>query len=78
MTLRFLGMHEAFFRSRAAQTVRDPQTHIEFEFRADELVQIETSNKVAFTINSWLTSADWCSTPEPTHIVFSRRLTCAH
>jgi len=52
MTLRFLGMHEAFFRSRAAQTVRDPQTHIEFEFHADELVQIETSNKVAFTINS--------------------------
>ena len=41
-----IDRHEAFYRSRAAQTVRDPQTQTEFAFLADELVNIEYSHKV--------------------------------
>ncbi|KAI9508419.1 DUF323 domain-containing protein [Russula earlei] len=37
--------HEAYLRSRAAQTVRDPQTGVEYAFLEGELVQIETSHK---------------------------------
>ncbi|KAH9080323.1 DUF323 domain-containing protein [Lactarius deliciosus] len=39
--------HEAFYRSRTAQTVRDPQTQTEFAFLADELVHVEHSLKYA-------------------------------
>ncbi|KAI0260686.1 DUF323 domain-containing protein [Gloeopeniophorella convolvens] len=37
--------HEAYYRSRAAQTVRDPQTRQELSFLADELVRVEVSYK---------------------------------
>ncbi|KAI0304248.1 histidine-specific methyltransferase, partial [Multifurca ochricompacta] len=37
--------HEAFYRSRVAQTVRVPETKLEFAFLADELVNIEMSHK---------------------------------
>jgi uncharacterized SAM-dependent methyltransferase len=41
-----LDRHEAFYRSRVAQTVRDPQTQVEFAFLEDELVMVEVSHKV--------------------------------
>jgi L-histidine Nalpha-methyltransferase / hercynylcysteine S-oxide synthase len=41
-----LGRHDAFYRSRVAQTVRDPQTQVDFTFLADELVHVESSHKV--------------------------------
>ncbi|KAI0043936.1 DUF323 domain-containing protein [Auriscalpium vulgare] len=37
--------HEAFYRSKGAQTVRDPKTGEEFSFLADELVNVEVSHK---------------------------------
>ncbi|KAH9991248.1 DUF323 domain-containing protein [Russula vinacea] len=37
--------HDAFYRSRVAQTVRDPQTQVDFTFVADELIHIEVSYK---------------------------------
>ena len=41
-----IGRFESFYRSRATQTVRDPQTQTEFTFLADELVQALRSHKV--------------------------------
>jgi L-histidine Nalpha-methyltransferase / hercynylcysteine S-oxide synthase len=41
-----LERHEAFYRSRVAQTVRDPKTQVEFAFLEDELVMIEIAYKV--------------------------------
>jgi L-histidine Nalpha-methyltransferase / hercynylcysteine S-oxide synthase len=43
-----LERHEAFYRSRIAQTVRDPKTQVEFAFLEDELVMIEIAHKVSF------------------------------
>ncbi len=43
-----LGRHDAFYRSCAAQTVRDPESQVDFAFLADELVHIEVSYKVIF------------------------------
>ncbi|KAI0059578.1 DUF323 domain-containing protein [Artomyces pyxidatus] len=37
--------HEAFYRSKAAQTVRDSKTQQEFAFLADELIHVEVSYK---------------------------------
>ena len=47
-----LGRHEAFCRSRATQTVRDPQSQTEFTFLADELVNVINSHKVWSIFNS--------------------------
>ena len=50
-----LGRHDAYYRSRLAQTVRDPQTQVDFEFLEDELIHIEVSHKVLhiiYTMNS--------------------------
>ena len=44
--LSILGRHDAFYRSRVAQTVRDPHTQVDFEFLEDELIHIEVSHKV--------------------------------
>jgi hypothetical protein len=42
-----LERYEAFYRSRIAQTVRDPKTQIEFaSLVEDELVMIEVAHKV--------------------------------
>ena len=41
-----LGRHDAFYRSRVTQTIRDPQTMVDFTFLADELIHIEESHKV--------------------------------
>jgi hypothetical protein len=41
-----LGRHNAYYRSRVAQTVRDPQTQVDFTFLADELIHVESSHKV--------------------------------
>jgi uncharacterized SAM-dependent methyltransferase len=41
-----LDHHDAFYRSRVAQTVRDPLTQVDFTFLADELIHIEVSYKV--------------------------------
>ncbi len=41
-----LDRHDSFYRSRVAQTVRDPQTQVDFEFLEDELIHIEVSHKV--------------------------------
>ncbi|KAH9974228.1 histidine-specific methyltransferase [Russula compacta] len=37
--------HEAFYRSRIAQTIRDPQTQVDFTFVADERVSVVASHK---------------------------------
>lgn len=81
LPLSILGRHDAFYRSRAAQTVRDPGSQVEFAFLADELVHIEESHKVV-SINLYLAKQTdnytWCSTPLAMRIAFSRKLTCAH
>jgi uncharacterized SAM-dependent methyltransferase len=41
-----LDRHEAFYRSRVAQTVRDPETQVELAFRENEKVMVEVSHKV--------------------------------
>ena len=41
-----LGRHDAFYRSRVVQTVRDPQTQVDFTFLEDELIHVEESHKV--------------------------------
>jgi uncharacterized SAM-dependent methyltransferase len=54
-----LGRHDAFYRSRVAQTVRDPGSEVEFAFLADELVHVEVSHKVVFIVCT-LQSVDKC------------------
>ena len=43
-----LGRHDAFYRSRVAQTVRDPQTQVDFTLLEDELIHVEESHKVIY------------------------------
>lgn len=40
-----LRRHEAYYRSRCAQTVRDPSSRAQVEFLPDELVNVECSHK---------------------------------
>lgn len=41
-----VGRHEAFFKSKCAQTVRDPSNEKEITFLKDELMKVEESLKV--------------------------------
>ena len=39
--------HEAFYRSKRPQTIRDPSRNVEFHFAKDELLKVEESLKVS-------------------------------
>ena len=75
---------DAFYRSCATQTVRDPQSQVEFAFLEDELVYIESSRKVTFhrsiAMKIRLANADlvYCSKTRAMLIAFSWTLICAH
>ena len=46
-----------FYRSRTAQTTRDPGSQVDFAFLEDELVHVLSSHKVTF-INSHIKKSD--------------------
>ncbi|KAG5649717.1 hypothetical protein H0H81_002392 [Sphagnurus paluster] len=47
-TYTFLGQHEAYFKSKSAQSIKDPLTKQEIVFLPEEMLKIEESFKVCF------------------------------
>ena len=52
-SVHFLGRHEAYYRSKCSQTIEIPTTKQTLSFLADELVNVEVSQKVRYSILCW-------------------------
>jgi len=72
-----VGRHEAFFKSKRAQTVRDPSNEKEITFLKDELMKVEESLKVCslFCVLDFRSHFSLSSSPITTHIPCSQQLT---